>query len=58
MKIRLFSNSYQTIEIKGLKCSVFDGHSGVVIKKFVEDPSKRLPVGLLFFKISWLWSCT
>ena len=47
VKICLFSNSYQPIEFKGLKFSGFDGHSGVVIRKFVEDPKKHLCVGLL-----------
>ena len=36
---------------KGLQFSGFDvGHHGVVIKKFGEDRSKSLPMGLFFLE--------
>ena len=63
----LFAKSSQMIGPKWLKFSGFDGsHPGVVIRKFGEDRSKTLPVGLFpppppppphtHTQISWLWS--
>ena len=47
MKIGLFDDSSQTIGPKGLKFSGFDkGYPGVIIKKFGEDMSKTMPVGV------------
>ena len=39
-----FANSSETIGPKGLKNTVFNAHT--VIRKFDEDQSKILPVGL------------
>ena len=57
MKISSFTNFSQTIGLKGLKFSGFNGfdgaYPGVIIRKFGEDRIKALPVALFnFFKIS------
>ena len=42
---------------EGLKYTGFnEGHPGVVIRKFGEEQSKTLPVGLFSPKMSWLCS--
>ena len=45
----MFTDFFQTIEPKGLKYTGFnEGHPGLVIRKFGEDQSKTMPVGLFF----------
>ena len=51
MKIGLFTNSSQVIGSKRLKFQGLMGShwDGVVMRKFGEDQSKTMPMGLFFF---------